>query len=636
MPKRRVSSFVDRRPSSSRVSAAATSRRKLLGTSVALSAALGTSRLHAQSRLPDQQFPVLKQPDAPLTVDLSTFADPLINEQIPRWVDRIIFPRWLPPVSTGAVPSAFGGPVGSVHHGVAPEWFSHPADWDRFPTQYYQLYYTTGSYRFLPSSMRIPATNFWGYAGGGANGTMFPVGLPPLFRSRIGQPALVRVINALPEEMSLHMHGGHWPAHPDGHPDFLILPGKGRDYYYPNVLPRKNGGNESGSAFDTTESPSTMWYHDHAIHLTAAHVARGLGGGVNLCLDDLETDLIRSGVLPGIRGTSDVGPEYRNPYDLPLVIRDDIFDTKGQLNYTSNGHNGYLGNVARVNGLAYPYMQVEARKYRFRVLNASNARVWRLRLSNNAPYLRIGKDAWLFPKPQQTQSILLAIATRADIVVDFSKYRPGTEIYLENILHQEDPRGPDGKLEDENVTTAPTAPDWRHRILKFVVVPRDNRFPDASINLTSSLRPHETPPANLVTARRRFRFERKNGMWAINGAFYEPNIANAFMPENAVEEWTLHNGSGGWWHPIHIHLESHTQVADLRTRKPIPYHDSFKTDTTTLGPNSEIVVRMRFRTFRGPFVFHCHNVEHEDMDMMFQFDPRIPMSNSPAPQRWFP
>lgn len=635
MPRHRVSSRL-RRSNSPHVPSPETSRRRLLGTSIALSAAFGTSRLQAQTRLPDPQYPVLKQPDSPLTVDLSTIPNPLLNEQIPRWVDPIVFPAWLPPVSTGAVPSGFGGAVGSVHHGVAPEWFSHPADWDRFPVQYYHLRYTTGAYRFLPSTMRIPVTNFWGYAGGGANGTSLPVGLPPTFRFRIGQPALVRVTNALPEEMSLHMHGGHWPAHSDGHPDFLILPGKGRDYYYPNIVPRKNGGNVFGSAFDFTESVSTMWYHDHALHLTAAHVARGCGGGVALALDDLETALISSGVLPGIRGMSDVSPEYRNPYDLPLVIRDDIFDTKGQIHYTSNAHNGFIGNIARVNGLAYPFMQVEARKYRFRVLCASNARIWRLRLSNNAPFLRIGKDTWLFPKPQETQCVLLAPATRADIVVDFSKYRPGTEIYLENILPQEDPRGPDSKLEDENGTVAPTAPAWRHRILKFVVGPRDTRFPDASINLASSLRPHEEILASQVTARRRFRFERTNGMWAINGRFYEPDLANAFMPEGAVEEWTLHNGSGGWWHPIHIHLEGHTQVADLRTEQPIPYHDSFNTDTTILGPNSEIVVRMKFRTFRGPFVFHCHNVEHEDMDMMFQFDPRSPMNNSSTPQQWFP
>jgi FtsP/CotA-like multicopper oxidase with cupredoxin domain len=200
--------------------------------------------------------------------------------------------------------------------------------------------------------------------------------------------------------------------------------------------------------------------------------------------------LISSGVLPGIKGVSDVGPEYRNPYDLPLVIRDDLFDTSGQLVYNSSGHNGYLGNVTRVNGKAYPFLKVEARKYRFRVLVASNARIFRFRLSDNSPFLRISKDAWLFPKPQQTQCFLAGPALRADIIVDFSKYKPGTEIYLENILPQMDPRGPTSKLESENGTTVTGVPAYRHRVLKFIVGARDTRYPQATVNINSALRPN--------------------------------------------------------------------------------------------------------------------------------------------------
>ena len=612
------------------------SRRTFMATSLATAAVAAGSTSRAATVTPSPLFPVLKHPDSPLTVDLSTVVNPLLNEQIPRWVDPIVFPKWLPPMSTGSLPQHYSSAVGDVHHGVAPEWFDHPSDWDRFPVQYYEMHHMTGAYRFLPSTMKIPATNFWGYAGRAADGSLVPTALPPMFRFRIGQPAIVRMANDLPDEMSLHMHGGHWPAHSDGHPNFLIMPGAARDYYYPNIVPRKQGGNAVGSPFDYSESVSTMWYHDHAVHLTAAHVARGCGGGMAPTLDDLEIDLIKSGVLPGIRGVSDVGPEYQNPYDLPLVIRDDIFDTSGQVQYVSNGHNGYLGNVIRVNGLAYPHMKVEARKYRFRVLIASNARCFRLRLSDNSPFMRIAKDAWLFPKPQQTQAFLGYPALRADIVIDFSKYKPGTEIYLENILPQMDPRGPTSKLEDENGTVVRGVPRYRHRMLKFIVGPRDTRFPDATLNLNSSLRPHTPILASEVTARRTFNFERKNGAWAINGQFWNEALANAIPKSDSVEEWTLKNGGGGWWHPIHIHLESHVQVADLRTKKPIPYHDSFKSDTTMLGPNSEIVVRMKFRTFKGPFVFHCHNIEHEDQDMMLQFDPRAVVTGDRAPQAWYP
>ena len=583
----------------------------------------------AKAQVPAPQFPLQKLPDSPLVVDISKIPGALLNEQIPRWVDPISFPQWLPPMATGAVPVAYGSPVGDVFHGVAPEWFNHPADWDRFPVQYYGLAHAPGRARFLPSTMNL-VTDFWGYAGRRANGTLMPTGLPPTFRFRSGQPALTRVTNDLPEEMSVHMHGGHWPAHADGHASFLVLPTKARDYYYPNVVPRLDG------VADVTHAPSTVWYHDHAHHLTAPHVARGLGGGMALALDDLELGLISGGVLPGIRGVSDVGPEYRNPYDLPLVIRDDIFDSSGALRYTNNDYNGYLGNVARVNGQAYPVMRVERRKYRFRVLVAGNARVWRFRLSDNSTFLRIGKDSFLYPRPQQTQCFLAGPATRADLIVDFSKYRVGQEIYLENILPQQDPRGPGGTLEDANGTTVTGTPPFRHRVLKFVVVDRDARFPDATITPTTPLRPFVPIPTSEIVARRTFLFERKNGAWAINGQFWNPDFVNAIPKLGTAEEWTIKNGAGGWWHPIHLHLEGHQQVADVNTGKPIPYHDSFLSDTTMLGPNSEFRVRVRFRTFRGPFVFHCHAVEHEDMDMMFQFDPRDPLTASTTPQQWFP
>ena len=194
-----------------------------------------------KAQVPAAGFPLQKLADSPLVVDVSKIPGALLNEQIPRWVDPISFPQWLPPMATGSVPAAYGSPVGDVFHGVAPEWSNHPADWDRFPVQYYGLSHRPGRARF-----------------------------------RFGQPALVRVTNELPEEVSVHMHGGHNPAHADGHASFLVLPGKARDYYYPNVVPRASGGNSG--PFDFSHAQSTIWYHDHAHHLTAPHVARGLGG----------------------------------------------------------------------------------------------------------------------------------------------------------------------------------------------------------------------------------------------------------------------------------------------------------------------------------------------------------------------
>jgi FtsP/CotA-like multicopper oxidase with cupredoxin domain len=560
--------------------------------------------------------------------------DVIQNLAVPRWVDPLPIAETLVPMSQGTVPTLYGSEVGDVHHGVAPEWYNTPEDWNAPRTEYYQMNHRPGRGQLLPSTMGL-STDFWGYAGRRPDGSWKPASSPgPTLRFNTGTPALVRVGNDLPEEMSVHMHGGHWPAHSDGHPSFLVLPDQSRDYYYPNILPRVHGGNSG--AFDTSEAPSTMWYHDHAVHLTAQHVARGMAG-MCIGLDDLEKNLITTGVLPGIPGVSDVGPKYDNPYDIPLMFLDRLFDPSGNICYDGNDHDGYLGNVVLCNGKAYPFLKVERRKYRFRVLLCGNSRIWRLRLSDNSTFLRLGKDAWLFPKPQEVQAFLGAPATRADIVIDFTKYKAGDEVYFENIIDQQNPRGAGSSLEAENSEVVSGIPAFRHRILKFVVQERDLRYADATVNTNTMLRPNVPIEAGEIVARRHFKFERKNGAWAINSLFYDERTANATPTVNTAEEWTLQNGSGGWWHPIHIHLESHQQVADRRTRKPIPYHDKFKSDSTILGPNSQIVIRMKFRTFLGPFVFHCHNVEHEDMDMMFQFDPRAVATQSPQPvQRFFP
>lgn len=566
--------------------------------------------------------------DSPLP-NLSNCTTVIDNAAIPRWVDPLPVPRWIAPLSTGTPPTIFNPDLGKVKHGIAPEWFNAPADWNTNQTQFYQVAMKPGRQMLLPSSMNLH-TDFWGYAARQTTGFL-PASAPgPLFRVKVGTPHVVRFNNELPEEMSVHLHGGHTPAHSDGYPSFFVLPNEARDYFYPNIVPKENG------QFDYTESPSTMWYHDHAQDMTAVHVARGLSG---FCLiyDDLELGLIRNGVLPGIRGVSDVGPEFANPYDIPIVIQDRLFNRDGSVCYESNDHNGYLGNVVLCNAKAYPRMTVERRKYRFRFLAGGNSRVWRLRMSDNSSFLRIGKDSWLFPEPQETQAVMLSPANRADIIIDFSKYRPGDSIYLENILAQDDPRGPGVDLPEANATTVRTNPAFKHKFLRFDIVERDARYPDASVALGTSIRPNRPIEASEVVAKRTFEFERKNGQWAINGKFFDERVANATPTLGTVEEWTLTNKGGGWWHPIHIHLEAHQQVKDLRTGAAIPFHDSFKSDTLTLGPNSSFTMRMKFRTFTGPFVFHCHNVEHEDLEMMFGFDPRVTPTRAPQPvQAYFP
>jgi FtsP/CotA-like multicopper oxidase with cupredoxin domain len=549
----------------------------------------------------------------------SQFDTCLQNATIPRWTEACPIFQPLPALSNGTLPAEYGGKaVGDVLHGVAPEYFDHPEDWDEHPTAFFRMEAVAATEQILPASMGLN-TPVWRYEGIGPNGKRVA---RPQFRFHIGQPALVRFTNKLPEELSVHMHGGHWPSHSDGHASFLTLPGEERDYYYPNVLPKLNGKP------DISEAPSSMWFHDHAADLTAIHVARGLSGTAP-CFDDLECALLREQVLPGLGIESDKMGEFPNPYDCWLAFSDRVFHQSGAIWYDSNNHNGYLGNVETVNGKAYPVLKVEARKYRFRMHGASTARHRRLRLSNNASFLRIANDAWLFPKPQRVQAICLSPGKRADVIIDFSKYRPGTKIFVENILPQVNERGPEGELDDADNPELTGTPAFRHQLLMFEVVKADPRYPNASIDENTSLRPHIKIEDADIAMRRTFSFQRKNGQWAINGAFYDERIANACPTLGTAEEWTLENSSGGWWHPIHIHLESHQQIRNNKTGKPLYYQNQFKQDLTMLGGNTSITVRQKFRTFKGPFVFHCHNNEHEDLEMMFQFDPRAVGSQKP-------
>jgi FtsP/CotA-like multicopper oxidase with cupredoxin domain len=132
-----------------------------------------------------------------------------------------------------------------------------------------------------------------------------------------------------------------------------------------------------------------------------------------------------------------------------------------------------------------------------------------------------------------------------------------------------------------------------------------------------------------------FEFERRKGAWQINHQFFDENFANAIPKLGTMERWILKNGGGGWWHPIHVHLESH-QLVKIEGRKPPRFQQNL-VDTTMLGPGSEAEILIKFRTFQGPFVFHCHTIEHEDMRMMFVVDPRVegPSSNEPI-TRVFP
>ncbi len=405
-------------------------------------------------------------------------------------------------------------------------------------------------------------------------------------------------MNHLDVETSVHQHGGHNPSNSDGLPipDQLIFPGSFKDYCYPN----EPAGAQDGDP-DPNDNPSTLWYHDHATDLTGPSVYHGLAA-LYPTTDDLEDGLIARGVLPSRDG--DV------LLDVPLVVQDRRFNADGSLFYDPFEHDGFLGDVFVVNGKAQPFFRVQRRKYRFRLLNGSNARMYMFRFSNGLPFLQVAADSWLLPfAAARGDRILLGMAERADVVVDFRN--APSEVFLENILVQDSGRGPGGDLNNPDVRIPGTP------LVKFIVEgsPVAN---DATVQAGTLLRPNTPIRANEIVASRSFEFNRSQGAWQVNGRFYDPERADATPRRGTAERWTLKNGGGGWWHPIHIHLEAH-QVQRFNGRPP-PVYNSFKKDTTLLGPGDEAEVFIRFRDRPGPFVTHCHNLEHEDDRMMFRWD----------------
>lgn len=458
---------------------------------------------------------------------------------------------------------------GTAFHGVADE-FADLKRFSQLPLKYYKVEMRPALHQYIPG-VKTPVWTYNGILPG------------PTFRTRIGEPIVVRFSNSLPVENSIHFHGGHTPSHADGFPTFFVDPGRDRDYFYPNTVPLHDG------RLDYNESVSTCWYHDHAMDLTGPNVQFGLSG-LYICTDRYEENLISSGVLPTL--------------DVPLVLCDRRFNPDGTLYYDMLNHNGAIGDVYLVNGKVQPKFQVQRRKYRFRILNGSSARYYDLRLSTGQPFLQIGNDSWLLPFAMQRESIVLCMAKRADVIVDFTN--APSEVYLNNWMFHEDGRGPAGTL------TTPIP------LVKFEVVGPKPKT-DATVTVGTPIRPNTPILESEIVTTRTFDLGRKNGSWVINGELYEPDRMDATPALGTAERWILTNNSGGWWHPVHIHLESH-QIQSINGAPPDPWL-AYKSDTVNLAGGSTVELFMKFRTFKGPFVFHCHNVEHEDVRMMKNFNP---------------
>ncbi|MBU0884116.1 MAG: multicopper oxidase domain-containing protein [Gammaproteobacteria bacterium] len=472
---------------------------------------------------------------------------------------------------------------------------------------------------FSPS---YPAQSVWTYQAKDPDLSI----LSPVVFAHYGHPVLCRIYNDLPAnhvgfgtpEISTHLHNLHIGSESDGFPgDYysatkagptLTSPGGFKDHLYSNIYA---GYDEMQNGIgDYREALGTLFYHDHTTDFTAPNIVRGLVGFYCL-FDALDSGNERDPTPGALRLPS-------HPYDYPLGFADRRFDADGMLYYDQVNPDGVLGDKVLVNGKIEPVLRVARRKYRLRLLNEGPSRFYQFYLvrPNNViqPFTYIANDGNLLERPLLNQTFVrLGVAERGDIVVDFSRYPLGTELYVVNRLTHvaDDTRRPDRVV-------APGV-----RVLKIVV---DREPPEQDLSqVPSFLRPLRPLPTTAQLAAlpvRRFVFERRQNMWAINGQFLNINLPRAEVPLGSMEIWELSSIDNGWDHPIHIHLEEGRILSKTTNGRNvvIPAHERGRKDVYVVNGRTTIRVLLRFRDYKGKYVMHCHNLIHEDHSMMLRWD----------------
>lgn len=533
----------------------------------------------------------------------------------------------------------------------------------------------------------------WGYDG------LYP---GPTFESRHGEPVLVRIVNELffdknvnrPEgifggfgdaHISTHLHNGHTGSESDGNPADVYPPLdvpkylpqypksiqdlKFRDHHYAmfraGLDPTATGAGKNDG--DVAESLSTLWYHDHSHHKTAENTYKGLVG-FHLVFDEIDSG-----------DENDPAPALKLPsgeFDVPLLFQDKQFrlvDGKAQLhlpklNDPDFSRDGVLGDIFLVNGRIQPKLDVKRRKYRFRLLNAGPSRFYKFFLvkqpDEHTPpeyqtFFWIGNDESLLERRYETkpeEGLLLSVAERSDIVIDFERFTAGDKLYLVNRLVMDDAgfgpvpvRDANGTFIEFKTLPADESEGKGDYVLLFEVVGGDVDDPS---DVPEELRKNPVLPPELFVENtndlkspddlkklpnhRCFQFQQdeNTAQWVINGRPFATSPAGAAavragkldVPRNNAlpgvkpdgEVWTIKNGGSGWAHPVHIHLEEFQIL--LRNGVRPPLYERSKKDVLRLDPDEEVQIFLRFRDFLGKYPIHCHNVLHEDHEMMLRFD----------------
>ena len=419
--------------------------------------------------------------------------------------------------------------------------------------------------------------------------------------ARYGEPVLVRRFNDLPSTenalipfglpyITTHLHNAHTASESDGFPMDFFGPGEYWDYHYAMMYARN----------DPREALASLWYHDHMADFTATNVYAGLSA-MTVFYDELDSgdendpnpEALR---LPGTYGK----------YDIYLILHDVRFDQQGNPAYNVFDTDGHLGDLITVNRKVTPYLEVEPRKYRFRIVDGGPSRFYELALGDNSEMFVIAGDGNLLEEPVSVTSLIMGPANRQDVIIDFSRYRPGETVNMYNLMEQVNGQGPTGRrLEGPD-----RMPVMQFRI-KELEGPDNSRIPDFLRKL---------PDINLdeVVAEREWVFDHDMGLWTINHDFFDPTKIDASPQQGTAEIWTFRNAGSSWAHPVHVHFEEF-QVLEWNGKPPTGVLRSRK-DVATLGPNDVAKVFYRFDDFLGRYPIHCHNNVHEDNAMMGRWD----------------
>ncbi len=426
--------------------------------------------------------------------------------------------------------------------------------------------------------------------------------LGPVIRMNRGETARLNLGNRINEPVSAHWHGMHIDGDQDGGPHSPIANGEVME-----------------AALDIDQPATTLWYHSHIHQRTATHVWFGLAG--MLIVDD--PDAPATG-LPQTYGVD----------DIPLVVQDRIFDSGGQMLYAPQGPTrmmGYRGREILVNGAIRPQASVPPAMVRLRVLNGSNARIFHFGFEDGRQFYQVASDGGLLPAPVSMNTLTLAPAERAEIIVDFSD-GVGARLLSapDNNTTMARMAGMGGMMGLMRESVPESVGDGGlFEVMTFAV---DKTRSGGVTSLPKTLAGAPVPDFGEPVLRRQFSLDMMPGGMgmgggmmgmkqgghgmAINGASMDMGVINQQMRLGEAEIWQV--SASEMAHPFHVHGTSF-QVLSLNGQ-PVGYERMGLKDVVLVEGTAELLVQVdRKADADHPFMYHCHILEHEDLGMMGQF-----------------